>query len=109
MRAVGFFTQGGPEVLQIVDLPEVHAGPGQIRLRTHAATVNPTDVITRNGGRAEEQMALPPPYVPGREAAGIIDEVGAGVPDRLKVGDAVMAIMLPKGSPSGTSTSRKPL
>src|SRR6201989_451477 len=37
-------------------------------------------------------------YVPGMEAAGIVDEVGSGVPDRLKVGDAVMAIVVPKGS-----------
>ena len=44
MRAVGLFTHGGPEVLQVVELPEVHAGPGQVRIRVHAATVNPTDV-----------------------------------------------------------------
>jgi NADPH2:quinone reductase len=36
--------------------------------------------------------------VPGMEAAGIVDEVGSGVPDRLRVGDAVMAIVVPKGS-----------
>jgi hypothetical protein len=48
--------------------------------------------------RAEQQKADPPPYVPGIEAAGIVDEVGSGVPDRLKVGDAVMAIVVPKGS-----------
>jgi NADPH2:quinone reductase len=98
MRAVGLFTQGGPEVLQVVELPEVHAGPGQVRIRVHAATVNPTDVMVRNGARAEQQKADPPPYVPGMEAAGIVDEVGSGVPDRLKVGDAVMAIVVPKGS-----------
>ena len=98
MRAVGLFTFGGPEVLQVVDVPEVHAGPGEVRIRVHAATVNPTDVGTRNGSRAEMQKADPPPYVPGMEAAGIIDEVGPGVPDRLKLGDAVMAIVLPKGS-----------
>ncbi len=98
MRAVGLFTHGGPEVLQVVDLPEVHAGPGQVRLRVHAATVNPTDILARNGTRAEQQKADPPPYVPGMEAAGIIDEVGSGVPDRLRVGDAVMAIVVPKGS-----------
>jgi NADPH:quinone reductase-like Zn-dependent oxidoreductase len=85
-------------VLEIVDLPEVHAGPGQVRIRVHAATVNPTDVGTRNGSRAEQQKADPPPYVPGMEAAGVVDEVGAGVPDRLKLGDAVMAIVVPKGS-----------
>ena len=83
MRAVGLFTQGGPEVLQIVELPEVHAGPGQVRIRVHAATVNPTDVGVRDGTRAEQQKADPSPYVPGMEAAGIVDEVGSGVPDRL--------------------------
>jgi NADPH:quinone reductase len=98
MRAVGLFTHGGPEVLQVVDLPEVHAGPGQVRIRVHAATVNPTDMLARNGTRAEQQKADPPPYVPGMEAAGIVDEVGNGVPGRLRVGDAVMAIVLPKGS-----------
>jgi NADPH:quinone reductase-like Zn-dependent oxidoreductase len=69
-----------------------------VRLRVHAATVNPTDILARNGTRAEQQKADPPPYVPGMEAAGIIDEVGSGVPDRLRVGDAVMAIVVPKGS-----------
>ncbi len=98
MRAVGLFTHGGPEVLQVVEVPEVHAAPGQVRIRVHAATVNPTDVMVRNGARAEQQKADPPPYVPGMEAAGIVDEVGSGVPDRLKVGDAVMAIVVPKGS-----------
>jgi NADPH:quinone reductase-like Zn-dependent oxidoreductase len=98
MRGVGLFTHGGPEVLEILDLPEVHAGPGQVRIRIHAATVNPTDIVRRNGGRAQQQNADPPPYVPGMEAAGIIDEVGTDVPDRLKVGDAVIAIVVPKGS-----------
>jgi hypothetical protein len=92
------FTHGGPEILQVVELPEVHAGRGQVRIRVHAATVNPTDIGVRNGTRAEQQKADPPPYVPGIEAAGIVDEVGSGVPDRLKVGDAVMAIVVPKGS-----------
>jgi len=98
MRAVGLFTHGGPEVLQAIEVPEVHAGPGQVRIRVHAATVNPTDLGVRDGSRAEQQKADPPPYVPGMEAAGIIDEVGDGVPDRLKLGDAVMAIVVPKGS-----------
>ena len=98
MRAVGLFTHGGPEVLQVVDLPEVHAGPSEVRIRVHAATVNPTDVAVRNGTRAEQQKSDPPPYVPGMEAAGTIDEVGSDVPPRLKLGDAVMAIVVPKGS-----------
>jgi NADPH:quinone reductase-like Zn-dependent oxidoreductase len=98
MRAVGLFTHGGPEVLQVVDLPEVHAGPGQVRIRVHAAAVNPTDVLVRNGARAEQQKAYSPPYVPGMDAAGVVDQVGSGISDRLKVGDAVMAIVAPKGS-----------
>jgi NADPH:quinone reductase-like Zn-dependent oxidoreductase len=98
MRAVGLFTHGGADVLQIVEVPEGHAGPGQVRIRVHAATVNPTDLGVRDGSRAEQQKADPPPYVPGMEAAGIIDEIGDGVPDRLKLGDAVMAIVVPKGS-----------
>jgi len=98
MRAVGLFTHGGPEVLQVVELPEVHAGPGEVRIQVHAATVNPTDLFVRNGARAEQQKVDPPPYVPGMEVAGVIDEVGSGVPDRLRVGDAVIAIVVPKGS-----------
>jgi NADPH:quinone reductase len=98
LRGVGLFTHGGPEVLQVIETPELHAGPGEVRIRVHAATVNPTDVGVRNGMRAEQQKADPPPYVLGMEAAGIIDEVGSGVPDRLKLGDAVMAIVVPKGS-----------
>jgi len=98
MRAVGLFTHGDPEVLQVIELPEVHAGPGQVRIRVRAATVNPTDLGARNGKFADRQKADPPPYVPGMEAAGVVDEVGSGVPDRLKVGDAVMAIVVPKGS-----------
>src|SRR6202161_2402004 len=98
MRAIGLFTHGRPEVLQLVELPEVHAGRGEVRIRVHAATVNPTDLFVRNGARAEQQKADPPPYVPGMEAAGILDEVGRDLPDRLQVGDAVLAIVLPNSA-----------
>ena len=43
MRAVGVTTFGGPEALEVVELPERHAGPGEVRIRVHAAAVNPTD------------------------------------------------------------------
>src|SRR3974390_3200945 len=98
MRAVGVTTFGGPEVLKVVDVPETHAGPGQVRIRVHAAGVNPTDISVRNGARAEQQKADPPPYVPGMDAAGVVDEVGEGVKTGVRVGDAVMAMGLPKGS-----------
>ena len=56
MRAVGLFTHGGPEVLQVIELPEFHAGPGQVRIRVHAATVNPTGVGGRNGTRVAHYL-----------------------------------------------------
>lgn len=98
MRAVGLMMHGGPEVLQVVDVAEVHAGPGQVRLRIHAAAVNPTDTMARNGARAEQQKADPPPYIPGMDAAGIVDEVGDGVTTGVKVGDTVMAMVCPTAS-----------
>ena len=101
MRAVGLTVHGGPEVLEVVDLPEIHAGLGQVRLRVHAATINPTDVMTRNGSRAEQQKADPPPYVPGMDVAGIVDEVGADVSTGVKIGDTVMGMVVTKGSHGG--------
>ncbi len=98
MRAIGVVEYGGPEVLKLVDVPEVHAGPGQVRIRVHAAAVNPTDLFVRNGARAEAQKVDPPPYVPGMDAAGVVDEVGEGVKTGVRVGDAVMGMVLPKGS-----------
>lgn len=98
MRAIGLKIHGGPEVLEVIDLPEVHAGPGQVRIRVHAATVNPTDVMARNGSRAEQQKVDPPPYVPGMDVAGIVDEVGEGVTTGVKTGDPVMGMVVTKGS-----------
>jgi NADPH:quinone reductase len=105
MRAVGVVEFGGPEALQVVEVPERHAGPGEVRLRVHAATVNPTDTYTRNGARADVLGKDPPPYVPGMEAAGVLDEIGEGVDTELAVGDAVMAIVLPSGSHGAYSES----
>jgi NADPH:quinone reductase-like Zn-dependent oxidoreductase len=101
MRAVGIRIHGGPEVLKVFDLPEVHAGPGAVRVRVRAAAVNPTDIKWRDGSRADLQKVDPPPYVPGMDVAGIIDEVGAGVSTGVKVGDAVMAMVVPKGNHGG--------
>lgn len=106
MRAVGVIEFGGPEAFQVVDLPERHAETGQVRVRVHAATVNPTDTYTRNGAReAMLRRAGPPPYIPGMDVAGVIDEVGPDTATDLKVGDAVMAVVLPNGSHGGYSES----
>lgn len=92
---------GGPEALQVVDVPDVHAGPGEVRIRVRAAAVNPTDTFTRNGARAKLLEQFPPPYVPGMDVAGVLDEIGPGVETDLVVGDQVMAIVLPSGSHGG--------
>ena len=89
---------GGPEVLQVVDVPAVEAGPGQVRIRNYAAAVNPTDVVARNGMRVEVQKKDPPPYVPGMDAAGIVDQIGEGVTTGIKVGDRVMAMVVPNAA-----------
>ena len=98
MKAVGIMKHGGPEVLEVLEVPEVDAGPGQIRIRNHAAAVNPTDIAARNGLMAEYQKINPPPYVPGMDAAGIVDQLGEGVETDIKVGDEVMAMVVPSGN-----------
>jgi NADPH:quinone reductase-like Zn-dependent oxidoreductase len=98
MRAVGVHTYGGPEALEIVELPEEQAGPEEVRLRVFAAAVNPTDTLARNGSRAETQKMDPPPYVPGMDAAGVVDQVGSEVTTGIHVGDAAMAMVIPRGA-----------
>jgi NADPH:quinone reductase-like Zn-dependent oxidoreductase len=98
MKAVGIMKHGGPEALEVLEVPEVDAGPGQIRIRNYAAAVNPTDVAARNGLMAEYQKINPPPYVPGMDAAGIVDQLGEGVETDIKVGDKVMAMVVPSGN-----------
>src|SRR2546421_9296167 len=97
MRAVGYMKYGGSEVLEIFNLPEIHAGPGQLRIRNRAATVNPTDIMARSGLQAQQQKGIAPPYVPGMEAAGVVDEVGEGVTTGVKVGDPVLGLVIPRG------------
>jgi len=98
MKAVGIMKHGGPEALEILEVDKVDAGPGQIRIRNFAAAVNPVDVSVRNGSMAEMQKINPPPYVPGMDAAGIIDQIGKGVQTDLKEGDSVMAMVVPNGN-----------
>ena len=101
MRAVGLFEFGGPEVLRVVDLPETHAAAGEVRIRVHASTVNPTDTYLRKGARAEALRNVPPPYVPGMDVAGVVDEIAEGTATDLAIGDAVMAMVVNHGSHGG--------
>ncbi len=83
MRAVQVSHIGGPEVLEVVDIADPTAGPGQVVVDVAAAGVNFIDTYWRSG-----LYPLPLPFVDGAEAAGVVSEVGAGVND-LAVGDRV--------------------
>jgi NADPH:quinone reductase-like Zn-dependent oxidoreductase len=98
MKVIGVSEYGGPEAMRIFEIPEPHAGPGEVRIRVHAAAVNPTDTLVRNGSRAEAQKEFEPPYVPGMDAAGVLDEIGDGADTDLALGDDVMAVVVPRGS-----------
>jgi NADPH:quinone reductase-like Zn-dependent oxidoreductase len=83
LKAVRFNQFGGPEVLEIVDLPDPHPGPGQVRIAVRAAGVNPSDWKKRKGLMDGEL-----PQTMGHEAAGVVDELGEGAGD-VAVGDRV--------------------
>src|SRR4051795_4351384 len=100
MRAAGVTEFGGPEALHLVDVPEEHAGPGEVRLRVTAAAVNPTDTYLVLGAYADRDPVKTPPWVPGMDVAGIVDEVGDGV-EHVVVGEAVMGVVVPTGSHGG--------
>jgi NADPH:quinone reductase-like Zn-dependent oxidoreductase len=87
MRAVTFTEYGGPEVLHVADVEEPHAGPGQVRIAVQAAGVNPVDWKVRSGVM-RDVMPVSFPAIDGREASGVVDEVGADVTD-VAIGDDV--------------------
>ncbi|MDQ6659100.1 MAG: NADP-dependent oxidoreductase [Actinomycetota bacterium] len=90
MKAVQFAEYGGPEVLQVVEVQEPHAGPGQVRVAVRAAGVNPMDWKIR-AGYMKDRQPIPLPTGTGLDAAGVVDEVGAGVTD-VAIGDEVFGI-----------------
>lgn len=100
-RAVGVLEFGGPEKLQVVEVPMEHAGPGQVRVRVHAAAVNPTDTFIPTGTRVRPGETPEFPYVPGMDVAGVIDEVGDGVDTGVQVGDRVMGVVVPDRAHGG--------
>jgi NADPH2:quinone reductase len=98
VRAVGVVEFGGPESLQLLELPDPEPGPGEVVLRVRAAAVNPTDVVLRSGARAEQLRDVPPPHVPGMDAAGELEAIGEDVSSELGVGDRAVAIVVPRGA-----------
>ena len=83
MKAVQFSRFGGPDVLELVELPDPHPDAGQVRIAVRAAGINPIDWKVRSGAMGGDL-----PQTTGREVAGIVDEVGDGVTD-AKPGDRV--------------------
>ncbi|MFB4263177.1 alcohol dehydrogenase catalytic domain-containing protein [Nonomuraea sp. GTA35] len=88
-------------MLRVVDLPEPHAGPGEVRVRVRAAAVNPADTLLRAGVHARAFAGVPAPYVPGMDIAGEIDEIGPGTRTELSPGEPVMAMVMPIGPAAG--------
>jgi NADPH:quinone reductase-like Zn-dependent oxidoreductase len=86
MKAAQFSRFGGPEVLEIVDLPDPHAGPGQVRIAVRAAGLNASDWKKRQGLMDQEL-----PQTLGYEAAGVVDELGDDVTD-VAIGDRVFGL-----------------
>ncbi|RKN43095.1 NADP-dependent oxidoreductase [Streptomyces hoynatensis] len=80
MRALVVRRYGGPEAIEAVDVPVPQAGPGRLRIRVEAATVNPVDLATRSGALARNGlMAAREVTGLGWDVAGVVDAVGPGV------------------------------
>lgn len=88
---------GDPDVLEVADRPAREPAAGEVRISVKAAAVNPTDIGLRQRGGGPD---LSPPWVPGMDAAGVIESVGPDV-DRLHVGDQVMAAVSPRRAEGG--------
>jgi len=85
MKAIQVHQFGGPEVLQLQEIPTPKPGPGQVLVRIHAAGVNPYDTYMRAGTYAIKPQL---PYTPGSDAAGVVEAAGEGV-TKVKAGARV--------------------
>ncbi|WP_344337106.1 alcohol dehydrogenase catalytic domain-containing protein, partial [Kitasatospora putterlickiae] len=92
MRAVVVRRFGGPEVLELVEVPVPEPGPGQVRVRVAAAGVNPVDAVTRAGVLARAGLMAPRETVGvGWDVAGTVERLGPGA-SGFAVGDAVIGL-----------------
>jgi NADPH:quinone reductase-like Zn-dependent oxidoreductase len=89
MKAVIMDRHGGPDVLRYGDLPDPMAGPGEVVVDVHAASVNGADVKVLEGAYAPIATF---PYVLGRDFSGVVSALGAGVSD-FKLGDVVFGVL----------------
>jgi NADPH2:quinone reductase len=84
MKAIRVHEFGGPDVLQVEEVPDPQVGSGQVLVRVEAVGVNPVDTYIRAGGYGKRPL----PYTPGSDAAGTVEAVGGGV-DAVRAGDRV--------------------
>jgi NADPH:quinone reductase len=92
MYAIAVSDFGGPEVLQLRDIPIPQPGPGQLRVRVRASTVAKIDISTRNGAISHAGLLAPHQDIGlGWDVAGVVDAVGAGG-RRFTVGDEVIGL-----------------
>ncbi|MDF2837035.1 MAG: alcohol dehydrogenase zinc-binding protein [Paenibacillus sp.] len=93
MKAAVFSSFGGPEVMHVMEVPDPHAGPGQVRVRVKAAGVQHYDCAIRGGWTPSYGVEVKLPQIPGNEFAGMIDEVGAGVTG-FEIGSEVLGFAI---------------
>jgi NADPH:quinone reductase-like Zn-dependent oxidoreductase len=90
MKAAVLHEYGAPSKLKYEDFPDPEPGPGEVRVRVLAASVNPVDWKMRSG-EARERFPVQFPGVLGRDVAGIVESLGAGV-QGFAAGDKVFAL-----------------
>jgi NADPH:quinone reductase-like Zn-dependent oxidoreductase len=89
MKAVLLINHGGPEMLRYGEAPDPIAGPGDVVVDIHAASVNAADYKVRLGGGRYSLSRFP--HILGRDFSGVVSTLGAGVTD-FAVGDAVFGV-----------------
>ncbi|KZM73385.1 NADP-dependent oxidoreductase [Nocardia terpenica] len=87
-RAVIYETFGGPEVLELREVPEPHAGSEEVRVRVTAIGLNPMDWILTSQPEAAARFGLTLPAGFGYDFAGVVDEIGSGATG-FAIGDRV--------------------
>ncbi|MFY9572207.1 MAG: NADPH:quinone reductase [Blastocatellia bacterium] len=110
MKAIRVLEFGGPDAMQLEDVPDPIAGAGQVVVRIHAIGVNPVDAYIRSGQHTVKPSL---PYTPGADAAGVIDSIGQGVTliapgDRVYVAGTISGAYAERALCSEQQTHRLP-
>ncbi len=99
MKAMWYEQNGPAEIMQFGEMPEPEPGPGEIRVRVVSSGVNPSDWKRRAG--LTTRLAFPR-VIPHQDGAGVIDQVGAGVPES-RIGERVWLFESQFGRPFGSA------